>query len=59
MADGHFHVYRYNFVDGWISVNYSYFADIESIASFKFLNQKYLLIVSSNTASVVRMYCQS
>uniref|UniRef100_A0A336LL58 CSON011314 protein n=1 Tax=Culicoides sonorensis TaxID=179676 RepID=A0A336LL58_CULSO len=59
MTNGHFYVYRYNFIDGWIQINYSYFDGIESLVTFFHQNKEYLLVVSPSSASAIRIYYQN
>ncbi|XP_063705250.1 uncharacterized protein LOC134834483 [Culicoides brevitarsis] len=59
MTNGHFYIYRYNYIDGWIQINYSYFDGMESLVAFKHQNNEYLLVISPNSASAIRIYNQS
>lgn len=59
MTNAHFYIYRYNYIDGWIQINYSYFKGIESLVAFPHQNNEYLLVISPNSASAIRIYNQS
>lgn len=59
MTNGHFYIYRYNYIDGWIQINYSYFEGMESLVAFSHRNNEYLLVISPNSASAIRIYNQS